>query len=69
MLRDGGESSRAPPVDGPHHVFLPVQLLLLVDHLEELRQRVFRSLVAIVIGALVCLLAVKPLVRFLEDIY
>ena len=39
----------------------------LVDHLEELRQRVFRSLVAIVTAALVCLLAVKPLVRFLEE--
>ena len=27
----------------------------LVDHLEELRQRVFRSLIAIVMGALACL--------------
>ena len=39
----------------------------LVDHLEELRQRVFRSLIAIVLGALACLLAVKPLVRLLEE--
>ena len=39
----------------------------LVDHLEELRQRVFRSLIAIVMGALACLLAVKPLVRLLEE--
>ena len=39
----------------------------LVDHLEELRQRVFRSLIAIVLGALACLFAVKPLVRILEE--
>ena len=39
----------------------------LLDHLEELRQRVFRSLIAIVLGALACLLAVKPLVRLLEE--
>ena len=39
----------------------------LVDHLEELRQRVFRSLIAIVMGALACLVAVKPLVRILEE--
>ena len=38
----------------------------LVDHLEELRQRVLRSLLAVVIAALTCLLGVKPLVRLLE---
>ena len=38
----------------------------LVDHLEELRQRVLRSLLAVVIGAGVSLVAVKPLVRMLE---
>ena len=39
----------------------------LVDHLEELRQRVLRSLVAVVFCALACLLAVRPLVRILEE--
>ena len=39
----------------------------LVDHLEELRQRVLRSLVAVVVAALACLVAVKPLVRLLEE--
>ena len=39
----------------------------LVDHLEELRQRVLRSLVAVVVCALACLLAVRPLVRILEE--
>jgi len=37
-----------------------------VDHLEELRQRVFRSLLAVVVAALGCLVVVKPLVRLLE---
>ena len=39
----------------------------LVDHLEELRQRVLRSLIAVLLGALACLLAVRPLVRMLEE--
>ena len=47
--------------DLPNEVEMP-----LVDHLEELRQRVLRSLLAVVVGALACLLAVKPLVRLLE---
>ncbi len=38
----------------------------LVDHLEELRQRVIKSLFAIIFGAFCCLLFVKPLVRLLE---
>ena len=38
----------------------------LADHLEELRQRVLRSLLAVVVAALTCLLGVKPLVRLLE---
>ena len=38
----------------------------LVDHLEELRQRVLRSLLAVVIGALACLVGVNQLVRLLE---
>ncbi len=37
-----------------------------VDHLEELRQRLLRSLLAVVLAALGCLVFVKPLVRFLE---
>ena len=38
----------------------------LVEHLEELRRRVLRSLLAVVVGAAACLLAVRPLVRLLE---
>ena len=39
----------------------------LVDHLEELRRRVLRSLVAVVAAAAACLLFVRPLVRLLEE--
>ncbi|MCP9886565.1 twin-arginine translocase subunit TatC [Cyanobium sp. ATX 6A2] len=38
----------------------------LVDHLEELRRRVLRSLLAVVVAAAACLVVVKPLVRLLE---
>ena len=46
----------------PYEVEMPF-----VDHLEELRTRVLKSLVSIVIGAIICLLFVKPLVRLLEE--
>lgn len=38
----------------------------LVDHLEELRRRVLRSLLAVVVAAAGCLVLVRPLVRLLE---
>ena len=38
----------------------------LVGHLEELRRRILRSLLAVVIGAAACLAVVRPLVRVLE---
>ncbi len=38
----------------------------LVDHLEELRRRILRSLVVVVLSAAGCLVVVKPLVRLLE---
>lgn len=37
-----------------------------VDHLEELRQRILKSLIAILIGAGISLLFVKPIVQILE---
>ena len=40
--------------------------MTLVEHLEELRRRVLRSLLAVVVGAAVCLAGVRPLVRLLE---
>jgi sec-independent protein translocase protein TatC len=47
--------------DFPSEVEMP-----LIDHLEELRRRILRSLLAVVIGAGGCLVLVKPLVRLLE---
>lgn len=38
----------------------------LFDHLEELRLRIFYSLIAVAIAMVVCFLGVKPLVRILE---
>jgi sec-independent protein translocase protein TatC len=38
----------------------------LFDHLEELRQRIFYSLIAVALGAIGCFLVVKPLVQLLE---
>ncbi len=38
----------------------------LFDHLEELRRRIFYSLIAVAVGAAGCFLAVKPIVQLLE---
>jgi sec-independent protein translocase protein TatC len=40
--------------------------MTLVDHLEELRRRILRSLLALVVAAAACLAFVRPLVRLLE---
>jgi sec-independent protein translocase protein TatC len=38
----------------------------LFDHLEELRQRIFYMLIAILVGVISCFFAVKPIVKLLE---
>ncbi|MEM1172802.1 MAG: twin-arginine translocase subunit TatC [Cyanobacteria bacterium P01_H01_bin.35] len=38
----------------------------LFDHLEELRMRIFYSLIGAVIGIIGCFIVVKPIVKFLE---
>ncbi|HEY9748021.1 MAG TPA: twin-arginine translocase subunit TatC [Allocoleopsis sp.] len=38
----------------------------LFDHLEELRQRIFYSLIAAAVGIVGCFIAVKPIVQLLE---
>ncbi|HYW18948.1 MAG TPA: twin-arginine translocase subunit TatC [Nodularia sp. (in: cyanobacteria)] len=38
----------------------------LFDHLEELRQRIFYSLIAVAVGVIGCFIAVKPIVKLLE---
>jgi sec-independent protein translocase protein TatC len=40
--------------------------MTLVEHLEELRRRILRSLLALVLAAAACLAFVRPLVRLLE---
>ncbi len=50
---------------GAEHLPGEVQMTL-VEHLEELRRRVLRSLLAVVVGAAVCLAGVRPLVKLLE---
>ena len=55
----------AAPETGPGEFQAEVEMSL-VDHLEELRRRVLRSLLAVVVAAAACLVAVKPLVRLLE---
>lgn len=37
------------------------------DHFEELRQRIFYSLIAVAVGWVLCFLWVKPLVRWLQQ--
>src|SRR5437764_8675036 len=38
----------------------------LVEHLEELRRRIFKALIAIVIGTIVAFIFREPIVHFLE---
>ena len=55
------------PAESPEDVFPSEVEMTLVDHLEELRRRVLRSLLAVVIAAVGCLALVRPLVRLLEQ--
>ena len=57
-------NSDAPVVEAPD--FPDEVEMTLVGHLEELRARILRSLLAVVIAAAGCLLLVRPLVRLLE---
>jgi sec-independent protein translocase protein TatC len=54
-------------VPGPSEDECPAEVeMTLVEHLEELRRRVLRSLLAVVVAAAACLLTVRPLVGLLE---
>ena len=59
---DGVSADGIPAEEFPYEVEMT-----LVDHLEELRRRVLRSLLAVVVAAAACLAFVKPLVRLLEE--
>lgn len=62
---DGGGSDPPAPLS-PDDEFPGEVEMPLVDHLEELRRRVLRSLLAVVVAAAGCLLFVRPLVKLLE---
>ncbi len=40
--------------------------MTLFEHLEELRQRIFYALIAVVLGIIGCFVAIKPIVQLLE---
>jgi sec-independent protein translocase protein TatC len=56
----------AASLSSPREEFPGEVEMSLVDHLEELRRRVLRSLLAVVIAAAACLAFVRPLVKLLE---
>jgi len=57
----------AAPLGGGRDDEFPGEVEMpLVDHLEELRRRILRSLLALVVAAAGCLVFVRPLVRLLE---
>lgn len=58
---NGYNNSTNPDLELPGEVEMS-----LFDHLEELRRRIFYSLIAAAISAFGCFLAVKPLVKLLE---
>ena len=60
------EARSAEPLAALQDQFPGEVEMSLVDHLEELRRRVLRSLVAVVIAAAACLAFVRPLVKLLE---
>jgi sec-independent protein translocase protein TatC len=59
---------KPPPQTGPADPdSFPGEVeMTLVEHLEELRRRILRSLLALVLAAAACLAFVRPLVRLLE---
>ncbi len=61
-----GTSAVVPGPDQRGDEFPGEVEMTLVEHLEELRRRVLRSLLVVVLAAAACLVAVKPLVRLLE---
>jgi sec-independent protein translocase protein TatC len=67
-IRIPTQAEALPEAGSPHpdDAFPSEVEMSLVDHLEELRSRILRSLLAVVLAAAGCLLLVRPLVRLLE---
>ncbi|KAB8334968.1 twin-arginine translocase subunit TatC [Scytonema tolypothrichoides VB-61278] len=62
---DGDSKPEIDPMDPLDELPGEVEMSIF-DHLEELRQRIFYSLIAVVVGVVGCFLAVKPIVQLLE---
>ncbi|MBC1261330.1 twin-arginine translocase subunit TatC [Synechococcus sp. BSF8S] len=67
----GAATETALPAPAPIHVSRPDEFpgeveMSLLEHLEELRRRVLRSLLALVVSAVLCLVLVRPLVQLLQ---
>jgi sec-independent protein translocase protein TatC len=60
-LEEYGNSQMDPQDDLPNDVEMSV-----FDHLEELRRRIFYSLIVLVVSAIACFIFVRPLVQLLE---
>lgn len=59
--------SAPPPIIIPPDDELPDEVeMSLFDHLEELRQRIFYALIAVIIGVVGCFAFVNPIVHLLE---
>ncbi|MDX2229625.1 MAG: twin-arginine translocase subunit TatC [Leptolyngbyaceae cyanobacterium bins.349] len=62
-----GSASEPSPEAVSYEDELPDEVeMSLFDHLEELRQRIFVALLAVVVGAIACFALVKDIVRLLE---
>ncbi len=59
------ETTETPETDYLDEVPQDVEMSLF-DHLEELRRRIFYSLIAVFVGVIACFIAVKPIVQLLE---
>ena len=59
------ETTETPETDYLDEIPQDVEMSLF-DHLEELRRRIFYSLIAVVVGVIGCFLAVKQIVQLLE---
>ncbi len=56
----------APDAEASGDAFPGEVEMTLLEHLDELRNRILRSLLAVVVAAAGCLVVVRPLVRLLE---
>ncbi|HBE16092.1 MAG TPA: twin-arginine translocase subunit TatC [Cyanobacteria bacterium UBA11149] len=59
------DSTETPENDYLDEIPQDVEMSLF-DHLEELRQRIFYSLISVAVGVIACFIAVKPIVQLLE---